>query len=132
VASADDLAGQTYADAAAAASKVGATAVIATVNGAEVPIDQCIVVSSQRSGSRDSSGRLGEPAVLLNLNCNAQVASPGKPGNSAATAAGRAQKKMEQQAETIRQTPEICMENEDTIKYCQNICDKTGSCELPS
>jgi hypothetical protein len=132
VASADPLAGQTYADAAAKVSQAGATAVVATVNGGELPIDECIVVSSQKSSSRDSSGRLGDPTVLLHLNCHAALAGPGTPGISAATPGGREQKKMEQQAEVIQQTPDICMKNEETIKYCQNICNKTGDCELPS
>jgi hypothetical protein len=132
VASADDLAGQTYADAVAKISQLGATAIVATVNGGELPMDECIVVSSQRSGSRDSSGRLGDPAVLLNLNCHAALAGAGKPGTSAATPAGREQKKLEQQVQAIQQTPEICMKDEETIKYCQNICNKTGDCELPS
>jgi hypothetical protein len=132
VASADDLSGYTYADAAAAVSKLGGTAVVATVNGGDVPIDDCIVVSWRKSGSRDSSGRLGAPTVLLNLNCDPRLAGPGTPGVSAATAAGREQKKMKLQAETIQRTPDICMTNEETIQYCQNICNKTGDCELPS
>ena len=132
-ASADELAGQTYADASASIAQNGGTAVVATVSGGELSTDDCVVTSSRKSNSRDSSGVLRQPTVVLvNLNCNATVAAAGKPGNSAATPAGKEQKKLEAQAAAITANPDLCMDSAETIAYCQKICERTGQCELPS
>lgn len=96
-ASADDYAGQTYADASAAISDAGQTAIVSTVVGDKLPQDECIVASSRVSSlpnsiaDEDYPGNLvpNTDEILLALNCNGGVAEGGNPGNSALSPAGR-------------------------------------------
>jgi hypothetical protein len=91
VAAADDYAGQTYGDASAAISDAGKKAVISTRSGDAVPDDKCVVTSSQSAPwiKGDDFAPVTD-TVLVNLNCNAAVASATKSGNSAASPEGRA------------------------------------------
>ena len=91
VAAADDYAGQTYGDASAAISDAGQEAVIASRSGGTLSEDKCIVTSSQSAPwiKGDDFAPVTD-TVLVNLNCNATVASAKQPGNSAASPEGRA------------------------------------------
>lgn len=90
VAAADDYAGQTYADASEAISQAGKKAVIATRAGNGLSDDNCVVTSSENAPwlKGDDFSPVTD-TVLVNLNCNATVASATKSGNSAASPAGR-------------------------------------------
>jgi hypothetical protein len=91
VAAADDYAGQTYGDASAAISDAGKNAVIMTRSGDSLTDDKCVVTSSQSAPwlKGDDFAPVTD-TVLVNLNCNAAVASATKSGNSAASPEGRA------------------------------------------
>jgi hypothetical protein len=90
VAAADDYTGQTYADASEAISKAGKKAVITTRAGDELSDDNCVVTSSENAPwlKGDDFAPVTD-TVLVNLNCNATVATATKSGNSAASPAGR-------------------------------------------
>jgi hypothetical protein len=91
VAAADDYAGQTYADATSALSKASLKGVIATRVGNALADDQCIVTHSEKAPwIKGDKFAAVKDTVLLNLNCNATVASATTPGNSAASPEGRA------------------------------------------
>ena len=91
VAAADDYAGKTYADASSAIADAGQKAVIATRSGDSEEDDKCVVTSSEQAPwiKGDDFAPVTD-TVLLNLNCNAGVASAKTPGNSAASPEGRA------------------------------------------
>ncbi|MCV7174680.1 hypothetical protein [Mycolicibacterium sphagni] len=99
VAAADDWAGLTYAKASAAANQYGMKLVIATVTGAALPQDQCVVTRSEKAPwlKGDNFSKVTN-TILINLDCNAAVATAGVPGNSAASPEGRAEKEKEAQA----------------------------------
>jgi hypothetical protein len=130
VASADPYAGQTYSEAAAKISSRNATATIATVSGDQVATDDCIVTSSSKSMFLDASGDGPDNEILLNLNCNATLASPGKPGNSAMSPQGRQAKKDQQAAQNINDNPDYCQQSDDILAWCERICNRTGMCEI--
>jgi hypothetical protein len=90
VASADDYAGQTYADASSAASDAGLTVVVASRVGDQVSQDDCMVTSSQTAPflHGDEFAHV-EDTVMFNLNCNESFASATDPGPSLASPAGR-------------------------------------------
>jgi hypothetical protein len=91
VAAADDYAGQTYSDASAAISDAGKKAVVTTRSGDSLPDDKCVVTSSQSAPwLKGDDFTPVTDTVLVNLNCNAAVASATKSGNSAASPEGRA------------------------------------------
>lgn len=97
--------GMTYADATQVIQNEGRIVEITTTTGTLLPQSKCIVVN-QSERAELSVGRSNTPAkVLLSLNCNDPVAAPGKPGNSAASTAGREQKKKQAEAEW-RASPE--------------------------
>jgi hypothetical protein len=116
VAAADDYAGKTYADTSAALSNANMKPVIATVVGSTLPLNKCIVTHSEKAPwlKGDNFAQVTN-TVLLNLNCNAAVATAGLPGNSAASPEGRAAKK-EQEAEVWKATTpdgaQWCAENQ--------------------
>lgn len=91
VAAADDYAGQTYGDASAAISDAGEKVVITSRAGDTLSEDECIVTSSQSAPwiKGDDFAPVTD-TVLVNLNCNATVASAKQSGNSAASPEGRA------------------------------------------
>ena len=132
VASADiDLTNITYADASAKLSEIGAKAVIAAVVGSDLPVDDCRVTLYQRASFRDPMGnKRSDVEVLLYLDCNAGLASAGKPGASLASPEGRKMKKAQADALLIKQNPEWCSTNDQTMQICHDICDKTRMCEI--
>jgi len=91
VATADEYAGQTYADASSALSGANLKGVIATRVGGALPDGQCVVTRSEKAPwiKGNKFGAVTD-TVLLYLNCNATVASATSPGNSAASPEGRA------------------------------------------
>jgi hypothetical protein len=134
VASADPLNGKTYSDAVStiAGWSEKATAVIATVSGSQVDTADCIVTSWHKSSFRDTSGVARSGEYLLNLDCNKRLASPGHPGNSSVSIQGRQEKKDEANAKYIATNPSICDKDENTVKWCTDLCTKTGLCEYGS
>jgi hypothetical protein len=67
--------------------------------GDQLPTTQCRVTGSRTANTLDSGGfSSGGGRILLDLNCNAELASPGNPGNSAASPEGR-QAQEDQQAQ---------------------------------
>lgn len=99
VASADnEYAGQTYADATKAITQTGGTDTISSVVGDQLPTSLCQVTGSRSASFLDSSGNNPGGRILLDLNCNAAVASPGNPGNSVASPQGQ-QTLQDQQAQ---------------------------------
>lgn len=98
-AAADDYAGQSYSDATSAISGAGQKSVIASRVGDTVADADCVVTRSQSAPwIKGDSFTPVTDTVLLYLNCNAKVASAGKPGNSAASPEGRAELAAEAQA----------------------------------
>ncbi len=92
IASADDYAGQTYADASSAIANAGDKAVIASRFGDELGDDNdCVVTHSQMAAWRkgDDFAPVTD-TVLVDLNCDAAVATATTAGNSAASPEGRA------------------------------------------
>ncbi len=98
VAAADDYAGKSYSDASSAISGAGEKAVIATSVGDAVDQADCVVTRSQKAPwlKGDNFSPVTD-TVLLFLNCNAKLASAGKPGNSLASPEGAAEKATEDQ-----------------------------------
>jgi hypothetical protein len=94
----NEYAGQTYGQAQQAIQQAGGTDTIATVVGDQLPTTQCQVTGSRSASFLDSSGNNPGGRVLLDLNCNEGVASPGNPGNSAASPQGQ-QTLQDQQAQ---------------------------------
>lgn len=97
VASADDYAGQTYADAAAAISGSGGTVIVASRVGDKLAQDDCIVENTSkpsfiRPASDDTVFNTVTTEVRLNLNCNGGLASATSQGNSAASPEGKTAK----------------------------------------
>ena len=91
VAAADSYAGQVYADASKALSGANLKGVVASRVGDALPLDQCVVTSSEKAPwIKGGHFKNVSDTVLLSLNCNATVASATKPGNSAASPEGRA------------------------------------------
>jgi hypothetical protein len=90
-AAADDYAGQKYSDVSAALSKAGQKGVIATRSGDEEADDDCVVTHSEKAAwlKGDDFAPVTD-TMLLFLNCDADVASATKSGNSAASPEGRA------------------------------------------
>jgi beta-lactam-binding protein with PASTA domain len=88
-AAAPDVVGQTYKDATNTIQQTGATVVIATKTGGMVDEAKCIVTSAWSKPSGTAIGEDPSNQVLVALNCNAAVAAPGLPGNSAASLEGR-------------------------------------------
>ena len=91
IAAADDYAGQTYSDASKSISGAGKKAVIASRSGDTLSDDDCIVTHSQSAPwiKGDDFAPVTD-TVMVNLNCNATVASAKDPGNSAGSPEGRA------------------------------------------
>ncbi len=91
VAAADDYAGQKYSDVTSALGDSDLTGVIATRSGDLVDDDDCIVTSSEKAPwvKGDDFAPVTD-TVLLNLNCNAGVASAKTSGNSKASPEGKA------------------------------------------
>ncbi|MDH6196742.1 hypothetical protein M2272_003395 [Mycobacterium frederiksbergense] len=90
VAAADDYAGQKYSVVQSELSGAGMKAVVATRSGGSGSDDNCVVTSSEKAPWKKGSNFAAvTDTVLLNLDCNAGVASATTPGNSAASPQGR-------------------------------------------
>lgn len=91
VARADDYAGKTYSDATSALSDASLKGVIETRVGDTLDESDCVVTRSQKAPwiKGDDFSPVTD-TVLLDLNCNATVASATSAGNSAASPEGRA------------------------------------------
>ncbi|MCX2929548.1 hypothetical protein ORI20_04635 [Mycobacterium sp. CVI_P3] len=98
VALADDYAGQSYSDASSAISDAGETPVVATSVGDGVSQSDCVVTRSQKASwlKGDNFSPVTD-TVLLYLNCDAKLASAGKPGNSLASPEGQAEEASEEE-----------------------------------
>lgn len=134
-ASADPLAGKTYAQAVATIASWGkgtSKPIIATVNGSRMATDQCIVTSWHKGIFTGATGGNRGGEVYLNLDCNQSLASPGHPGSSAVSPQGRQAKEDNANAEYIAGHPEACEKNANTAKWCADLCTKTGLCEVGS
>jgi hypothetical protein len=96
--------GMTFDKAQEAVQNAGLTAEVSTTTGTALPQSECMVVN-QVVRAAVNFGREYTPAkVLLSLNCNAIVATPGHPGNSVASPEGL-EAKQQQEAEAWRRTP---------------------------
>jgi hypothetical protein len=99
VASADDYAGQTYADASSAASDAGQTVVVANRIGDKLSQDDCIVERSQAAPFNSANdGAHVSDTVQFYLNCNGGYATATTPGTSLGSQEGRAAKAAADQA----------------------------------
>jgi hypothetical protein len=89
-AAAPDVAGQSYRDAKNTIQGQGAAVVIATRTGGSADLDKCIVTNAWDKPSFTQPRQApGPDEVWVALNCNAAIAGPGSPGNSAASQEGR-------------------------------------------
>jgi hypothetical protein len=89
-AAAPDVAGQTYRDAKNSIQEQGASVVIATRTGGSADLDKCIVTNAWDKPTVNQPREApGPDEVWVALNCNAAIAGPGSPGNSAASQEGR-------------------------------------------
>lgn len=129
-AAADSLTGKTYSEVAAKISEWDGKAIIKSVIGSRLPTDECVVTNWHRGSFRTSSGGKRGGEFLLTLNCNARVAGPGVPGNSAVTAAGKQAKKDQEFALRISKNPAGCQESAAKMEWCQQICAQTGLCKI--
>jgi len=90
VASADDYAGQTYADASSAASEAGQDVVVAARVGDKLSQDDCLVTRSQTAPFASANDGIHvDSQVQFYLNCNGGYATATNPGASLASPAGR-------------------------------------------
>lgn len=118
-------AGHTYGDAAQKIKDKGATPVIATVVGSQLPTDECFVTNSYPSITLNSSGRKAHGGSwMFDLNCNNPVAEPGKPGNSITSVAGGKAKLLTGYIAVFNKHPEKCSDP----AWCLQICDLYGGC----
>lgn len=89
-AAAPDVTGQTYRDAKSTIQEQGAAVVIATRTGGSPDVDKCIVTNAWDKPSVTQPRQAkGPDEVWVALSCNAAIAAPGAPGNSAASQEGR-------------------------------------------
>jgi hypothetical protein len=106
VAAADDYAGQTYADASAAASEAGQTVVVAARVGDKLSQDDCLVTRSQTAPFASANdGAHVDGQVQFYLNCNGGYATATSPGNSMGSSEGRAAKAAADEAAAQEEAP---------------------------
>jgi hypothetical protein len=113
VAAADDYAGQSYADASAAAGEAGQTVVVAGRVGDKKADDDCIVARSQTAPFASANDGLHvSDTVQFYLNCNGGYATAKSPGLSLGSQAGREakaaddEKAAEEQAAAAQSEPD--------------------------
>lgn len=91
IAAADGYNGQTYADASKAISDAGKKAVVASRAGDTLSDPQCTVTHTQSAPwIKGNNFSPVTDTVLVDLNCNATVATNKDPGNSVASPEGKA------------------------------------------
>jgi hypothetical protein len=99
---APDVVGDTYSDASSTIEQSGGTAIVATRTGSGADTGDCIVTNAwDASFVREGESSSGE--VMVALNCNGDVATAGKAGNSAASPEGREAKAALDEAEAAEQ-----------------------------
>lgn len=129
----DSWDGKTYGKAAAAVSNYY-NPVVATKVGDQVPLEDCIVISSERSGKTDGRGRKRSKDYIFHLNCEAGIAS-GKPGNSITSEIGQKTKADQEQAHALEarleKNPDTCNKSENSYNWCVRLCDRTKMCKVP-
>ncbi|TXI37472.1 MAG: hypothetical protein E6Q56_10590 [Mycobacterium sp.] len=129
----DSWDGKTYGKAAAAVSNYY-TPVIASKIGDQVPAEECIVVSSERSQMTDSRGRKRSKDYYFHLNCQLGVAG-NKPGNSVTSEIGQKTKADQASARALaarlEKNPDTCNKSENSYNWCVRLCDRTKMCEVP-
>lgn len=104
-AAADDYAGQTYADASAAASDAGDSVTVASTVGGKLPTDECIVTRSQTAPFASAiDGAHVDGQVQFYLNCNGGYATATNPGASVASPMGREAKAAADEAAEAEQS----------------------------
>ena len=132
-----DNTGLTYAKAAERIRSFGGTPVIASVVGDQLATDDCIVIGQKKGAYLDASGDKHFDKVYLHLNCGHAVAEPGKPGNSAATPAGRKGRATQAKVEDWNNTfPAMlakgkvpwCGQSAENADTCLEGCTQSGSC----
>ena len=104
-AAADDYAGQTYADASAAASDAGESVTVASTVGGKLPTDECIVTRSQTAPFASANDGIHyDGQVQFYLNCNGGYATATNPGSSVASPMGREAKAAADEAADAEQS----------------------------
>ncbi len=83
LAAAQDVVGMTYADAQSELSSAGSTAILGTVVGDKLPLEECFVVSTSSPTFIDQGGSPRSGEIRLNLSCYPQPATAHNPGFSA-------------------------------------------------
>src|SRR5690349_9152845 len=97
-AAAAGYAGEQYGDASSSIGDDGQKAVVTTRTGDTLDQSKCVVTHSESAPwLKGSSFSPVTDTVLLDLNCNAAVASAKDPGNSAASPEGRAELERQQE-----------------------------------
>ena len=121
----DPYVGRTYSDVSSRISKNGGTAVISTVVGDTLSTDDCIVTSWRKATYVSDDNFDHDKNYLLSIYCSAKLADAGSPGNSLASAQGRAQKAVEDEAERLnsKRGLEWCAKNPDG---CRSFCTKNA------
>ncbi|OBF92714.1 Uncharacterised protein [Mycolicibacterium flavescens] len=103
-----DVVDRPYKDAKKIIQQYGGNAVVATRVGSSADEGNCLVTNAWDAAVRRPNSR-GRPVsnsdVMVALNCNAAVAAPGAPGNSAMSPVGRDAKaaQQRQQAKAARE-----------------------------
>jgi hypothetical protein len=128
VASADsDLSGKTYSEALQTLQSRGQTAKVSARVGDRLSQGDCLVTGYTKSATPDGGFNGKGQMVLVALDCNGALASPGNPGYSAASPEGRAAINAEIKEQKTRdwiQTDEgqqFCQTTDDAdsiAKYC--------------
>ena len=130
-AAADPITGKKYSDATRVISNRNGKPVVVTVNGSQLPQEDCIVTAWRQGGYLDSRGKKKrEREFYLHLNCNNQVATAGHPGNSLMTPEGVQGKKLLDRAASINSNPERCYRSETALQNCRKFCATSGLCKV--
>ncbi|WP_286137249.1 hypothetical protein [Mycobacterium sp. IS-3022] len=112
-----DVVDRTYSDAQKIIQRAGGNAVIATRVGSGADEAECLVTNAWDAAVRRPNSR-GRPVansdVMVALNCNAAVAAPGAPGNSAMSPVGR-DAKAEQQRQAAKAAREAARLEEQEL-----------------
>lgn len=112
-----DVVDRPYKDAKKIIQQYGGNAVVATRVGSSADEGNCLVTNAWDAAVRRPNSR-GRPVsnsdVMVALNCNAAVAAPGAPGNSAMSPVGR-DAKAEQQRRQAKAAREAAMLEEQEL-----------------
>jgi hypothetical protein len=133
VAAADDYAGQTYADASAAAGDAGLTAVVASRTGSKLSEDDCLVERSQTAPFTSANdGAVIEGNIQFYLNCDGAYATATSPGKSVASPEGGAAKSAADEEEAAAEAEAAAAQNEqDELADAGALPGATGTGTIP-